>query len=108
MIMHEECLEGNFASIGRLRQSVPTPNRHIQVVNGGEDNSDSASSSGDESMEIADELDPSSNISDMTLSEPPRAPVAAPKVDEDGWSVVLPRKNRGDRLSKMKKLTRSM
>ncbi|KAJ0855597.1 hypothetical protein HanRHA438_Chr14g0675071 [Helianthus annuus] len=57
-----------------------------EVVNGGEDNSesDSASSSGDESMEIADELDPSSNISDMTLSEPPRAPVAAPKMDEDG------------------------
>ncbi|KAJ0855603.1 putative pre-rRNA-processing protein TSR2 [Helianthus annuus] len=32
MIMHEECLEGNFASIGRLRQSVPTSNQQIQVV----------------------------------------------------------------------------
>ncbi|KAK9061213.1 hypothetical protein SSX86_018393 [Deinandra increscens subsp. villosa] len=95
MIMHEECLEGNFASIGRLRQSVPSSNQHIQVVNGGEDDSDSASSSGDESMEIADELD--SNISDMTIGEPPRAPVTAPMVDADGWTVVSSRRNRGGR-----------
>ncbi|KAM0008058.1 putative pre-rRNA-processing protein TSR2 [Helianthus debilis subsp. tardiflorus] len=56
MIMHEECLEGNFASIGRLRQSIPTFNQHIQVVKGGKDDSDSASSSGDDiSMEDANE-----------------------------------------------------
>ncbi|KAI3799797.1 hypothetical protein L1987_35100 [Smallanthus sonchifolius] len=97
MIMLEECLEGNFASIGRLRQSIPSSNQHIQVVNGGDDDSDSASSSGDESMEIADEVDPSSNISDMTCSEPPRPPVAAPTVDADGWTVVSSRRNRGSR-----------
>ncbi|XP_076925686.1 uncharacterized protein LOC143588615 [Bidens hawaiensis] len=101
MIMHEECLEGNFASIGRLRQSKPASNQHIQVVNGGEDDSDSdsdsASSSGDVSMETADELDPSSNVSDATVSQPPRAPVAAPTVDADGWTVVSSRRNRGGR-----------
>ncbi|KAI7752684.1 hypothetical protein M8C21_029217 [Ambrosia artemisiifolia] len=85
MIMHEECLVGNFASIGRLRQSVPTSNQQIQVVKGDEDDSDSASSSGDESMENADEdgLD--------------AAPVAEPNVDADGWTVVSSRKNRGGR-----------
>ncbi|KAK1421271.1 hypothetical protein QVD17_23467 [Tagetes erecta] len=101
MIMHEECLEGNFASIERLRQSIPTANHRMQVVNGGEDDSDSTSSSGDESMEIADETDPSdpadpsSNLSDMTLSEPARQ--HAPIVDADGWTVVSSRRNKGGR-----------
>ncbi|KAM0064046.1 putative pre-rRNA-processing protein TSR2 [Helianthus debilis subsp. tardiflorus] len=91
MTMHEECLEGDFASIGRLRQSVPTSNQHIQVVKGGEDDLDSASSSGDdESMEDANE-DEGENDS------APQAPVAAPKVDADGWTVVSSRRNRGDR-----------
>ncbi|KAI3793081.1 hypothetical protein L1987_35694 [Smallanthus sonchifolius] len=56
MIMHEECLEGNFVSIGRMGQSVPTSDQHMQVVIGGEDDSDSTSSSGDESMDMADNL----------------------------------------------------
>ncbi|KAJ0816310.1 putative pre-rRNA-processing protein TSR2 [Helianthus annuus] len=96
MIMHEECLEGNFASIERLRQSIPAANHRMQVVNGGDDDdSDTASSSGDESMEMSDELDPSSNISGMTISEPPRA--QAPIVDADGWTVVSSRRNKGGR-----------
>ncbi|KAJ0551319.1 putative pre-rRNA-processing protein TSR2 [Helianthus annuus] len=98
MIMHEECLEGNFASIERLRQSIPAANHRMQVVNGGDDDdSDTASSSGDESMEMSDELDPSSNISGMTISEPPRAQAQAPIVDADGWTVVSSRRNRGGR-----------
>ncbi|KAJ0855596.1 putative pre-rRNA-processing protein TSR2 [Helianthus annuus] len=93
MIMHEECLEGNFASIGRLRQSVPTSNQQIQVVKGGEDDSDSASSSGDdESMEDANE-----DEDDGENDSAPPAPVAAPKVDADGWTVVSSRRNRGGR-----------
>ncbi|KAI7751220.1 hypothetical protein M8C21_021289 [Ambrosia artemisiifolia] len=87
LIMHEECLEGNFASIERLRQSIPNVNHRMQVVNGGEDDSDSASSSGDESMEMEDEVDPS--------SQPPQA--QAPTVDADGWTVVSSRRNRGGR-----------
>ncbi|XP_021972592.1 pre-rRNA-processing protein TSR2 homolog isoform X2 [Helianthus annuus] len=34
MIMHKECLEGNFASIVRLRQPVPTFNQRIQEQGG--------------------------------------------------------------------------
>ncbi|KAL4560625.1 hypothetical protein LXL04_032778 [Taraxacum kok-saghyz] len=93
MIVHEECLEGNFASIERLRQSAPqiaADSHRMQVVNGGDDDSDSGSSSGDESMEMAD-VDPS-NMADMTLNEPARPP--APTVDADGWTVVSSRRNR--------------
>ncbi|XP_071707100.1 uncharacterized protein [Rutidosis leptorrhynchoides] len=104
MIMHEECLEGNFVSIERLRQSIPTTNHRMQVVNGGDDDdddsdSDSGSSSGDESMETADELHPSINVSNMTLSEPARPPARAPTptVDADGWTTVSYRRNRGGR-----------
>ncbi|KAI3705158.1 hypothetical protein L1987_75391 [Smallanthus sonchifolius] len=95
MIMHEECLEGNFASIERLRQSIPTANHRMQVVNGGEDDSDTTSSSGDESMEMADDVDPSSNLSGMALSETPQS--QTPIVDADGWTVVSSRRNRGGR-----------
>ncbi|CAI9268187.1 unnamed protein product [Lactuca saligna] len=95
MIIHEECLEGNFASIERLRQSAPqiaAASHQMQVVNGGEDDSDSTSSSGDESMEMADGVDPTSNMADMTLNESARP--AAPIVDADGWTVVSSRRNR--------------
>ena len=63
-------------------------------MNGDEDDTDSTSSSGDESMEMADDLDPSQNITDTTLAEPTRAP-PAPTVDADGWTVVSSRRNRG-------------
>ncbi|KAJ9541857.1 hypothetical protein OSB04_028363 [Centaurea solstitialis] len=96
MIMHEECLEGNFVSIERLRQSAPQNGaiHRLQVVNGGEDDdTDSTSSSGDESMEMDDDLDSSPNMTGMTPREPTRAP--APTVDADGWTVVSSRRNRG-------------
>ncbi|KAI3520032.1 hypothetical protein L1887_09253 [Cichorium endivia] len=93
MIIHEECLESNFASIERLRKSASQITNHrIQVVNGDEDDSDSASSSGDESMEVTDGVDQSSNMANLTLGEPVRAP--APIVDADGWTVVSSRRNR--------------
>nr|GFA23530.1 pre-rRNA-processing protein TSR2 homolog [Tanacetum cinerariifolium] len=96
MIMHEECLEGNFASIERLRQSIPSPPLPVHVM-GCEDDSDTTSSSGDESMEMGDDFDPASNMSEMAISEPPRAPAPAPTVDADGWTTVTSRRNRGSR-----------
>lgn len=95
MIMHEECLEGNFVSVERLRQSIPNSPLPMQV--GGEDDSDTTSSSGDESMEMGDDFDPASNMSEMAISEPPRAPAPAPTVDADGWTTVTSRRNRGGR-----------
>nr|XP_043631409.1 pre-rRNA-processing protein TSR2 homolog [Erigeron canadensis]XP_043631410.1 pre-rRNA-processing protein TSR2 homolog [Erigeron canadensis] len=90
MIMHEECLEGNFVSIERLRQSIPAANHRMQVVNGDED---STSSSEDESMETAEE--PDSNMSDLTVTDSAQTPAPAPKVDADGWTIVSSRRNRG-------------
>ncbi|KAL7612598.1 hypothetical protein Lser_V15G08704 [Lactuca serriola] len=93
MIIHEECLEGNFASIERLRQSASqTANHPMQVVTGDDDDddddeSDSGSSSGDEPMDMEDGVD------HLTVGEPGRGPT--PMVDADGWTVVSSRRNRG-------------
>ncbi|XP_076923165.1 uncharacterized protein LOC143585211 [Bidens hawaiensis] len=94
MIMHEECLEGNFASIERLRQSIPAANHLMQVVNGDDSDSDSESvqsSSGEESMEVDDKVDPSSK------APPPADSKTPPPADEDGWTVVSSRRNRSGR-----------
>ncbi|XP_076911730.1 uncharacterized protein LOC143569789 [Bidens hawaiensis] len=94
MIMHEECLEGNFASIERLRQSIPAANHRMQVVNGDDSDSDTESvqsSSGEESMEVDDKIDLSSK------APPPAESKAPPPADEDGWTVVSSRRNRSGR-----------
>ncbi|XP_010272871.1 PREDICTED: pre-rRNA-processing protein TSR2-like [Nelumbo nucifera] len=96
MIMHEDCLQGNYESIEKLRKSnsgKEAISQSRKVIN--EDDEDS---SDDE-------------VSDMMLDEPkPRLnpiPKAKP-VDEkqiretveveDGWSVVGPRRNKGKRI----------
>ncbi|KAL4576363.1 hypothetical protein LXL04_012455 [Taraxacum kok-saghyz] len=83
MIIHEECLDGSFASIEKLRQSASqTTNHGMQVVNCDDD--DLASSSGDESMGV----DPCPNMVDMAVGD------QAQTVDADGWTVVSSRRNR--------------
>ncbi|CAI9273523.1 unnamed protein product [Lactuca saligna] len=82
MIIHEECLEGNFASIERLRQSASqAANHRMQVVTGDDDDdndeeSDSSSSSGDVPMDMEDGVD------HLSVDEPGRGPT--PMVDADG------------------------
>lgn len=86
MVMHEECLKGNHESIENLRMSVPGTNAVSQskrVINDDED-------------ESSDE-----EASDMMVDEPvvPKMAEEKPKLkevdNEDGWSVVAPRRNRG-------------
>ncbi|KAI3502533.1 hypothetical protein L1887_30660 [Cichorium endivia] len=48
---------------------------------------ESASSLGDESIKMVDGVDWSSNMDDLTLSDPVWSPV--PMVNADGWTVVL-------------------
>ncbi|KAL4576360.1 hypothetical protein LXL04_012452 [Taraxacum kok-saghyz] len=81
--IHEECLDSNYASIAKLRQSTSqTANHGMQVVNGDDD--DLASSSGDESIVV----DPCPNMVDMAVGD------QAQTVDADGWRVVSSRINR--------------
>lgn len=88
MIMHEDCLKGNYESIEKLRNSVTVMNAVSQskrVINDDED-------------ESSDE-----EASEMMVDEPVMPKMAAdkPKLkqmpDEDGWSVVAPRRNRGQK-----------
>lgn len=80
MIMHEECLQGNYASVESLRVN-PRPNagNHIrQVLN---DEEDDSSDDDDSSNMMVDE--PVSISNSKPVNEPMKA-----VPDPDGWMVV--------------------
>ncbi|CAI0447002.1 unnamed protein product [Linum tenue] len=90
MIMHEECLEGNYSSVEKLR-SAPVPNaaathHHItQTVIDDDDDDSSGSEDGDKMI--------TGGESNMMAVD---SPVTQPEVD--GWTtVVSSRRNRGRR-----------
>ncbi|KAJ0981689.1 hypothetical protein J5N97_009944 [Dioscorea zingiberensis] len=98
MIMHEDCLQDNFESIEKLRNSTPTKNaasQSRQVANENE-----GESSNEESDEEAEE-----EVSEMMIDEPkPKEEIVSkepkPKEttpDEEGWFVVSTKRNRGKR-----------
>ncbi|XP_020274203.1 pre-rRNA-processing protein TSR2 [Asparagus officinalis] len=86
MVMHEDCLRGNYESIEKLRKSVPMMNAVSQSKRVTNDDDDDESS---------DE-----EASDMMVDEPV-VPKSGPQPkqnempDEEGWAVVAPRRNRG-------------
>ncbi|CAM0875571.1 unnamed protein product [Alopecurus aequalis] len=88
LIMHEECLQGNFSSIEKLRNTRPQGNavsRSRQVVTEEDDDSsddDDASMGGDEAA----------RSEDMAVDEPKPS---KPTPDADGWTVVPPKRGRG-------------
>jgi pre-rRNA-processing protein TSR2 len=103
MIMHEECLEGNYQSIQILREANPpavvVP--HIQGMNSDddddvdEDNNRRAENDDSSGMVIdAPNFQPNQNHRDVMV-DGPRPSEAAEA--EDGWTVVAPRRNRGTR-----------
>ncbi|KAF2298524.1 hypothetical protein GH714_023963 [Hevea brasiliensis] len=69
MIMHEECLEGNYNSIEKLRRAGPSTGSHQHVRQ---------SKSNQVNMQVDD-------------------PNGQEAQGEDGWTVVSSRKNRGKR-----------
>ncbi|XP_062143270.1 pre-rRNA-processing protein TSR2 [Alnus glutinosa] len=107
MIMHEECLEGNFKSIENLRKVSA---HHVrQVVNddddedvGGDDGNDNDDSSSammpdDSSNMMLDAPDQSlSNSSPIDMPVNDLRPKVATEA-EDGWVQVARRRNRGKR-----------
>lgn len=102
MIMHEECLEGNYQSIQILREAnPPAVVPHIQGMNSDddddvdEDNNRRAENDDSSSMVIdAPNFQSNQNHRDMMVGRPrPSEAVEA----EDGWTVVAPRRNRGTR-----------
>ncbi|KAI4374925.1 hypothetical protein MLD38_012861 [Melastoma candidum] len=93
MILHEECLDGNFTSIQKLREASAMEAGHSRISKVVDDEDEDCSDT-DESMEMA---------VDAPENRPCRAPeivmVKEPKpaqaVDPDGWTVVGSKKNKG-------------
>ncbi|CAK8539968.1 unnamed protein product [Lathyrus sativus] len=102
MIMHEECLDGDFSSVERLREASRNPAPHSQaqqVVNGDEDEDDDS----DEDI-IGDDnstnMDMDIQNSEYNLSSTDKTanvpqPEVAGEAADDGWVVVSKKKTKG-------------
>ncbi|KAM3310271.1 hypothetical protein ACQJBY_031140 [Aegilops geniculata] len=91
LIMHEECLQNNYSSIEKLRNTRAQGNAvsqsRMMVTDEGDDSSDDSSDD--------DDGDEPARADDMSVDEP-KPPKPAP--DADGWTVVPPK--RGGRGKK--------
>ncbi|KAK2977340.1 hypothetical protein RJ640_013319 [Escallonia rubra] len=99
MVMHEECLEGNYMSIESLKEVNPAVQHIRQAGNDDDESSDEdVSLEDDDSAEMAvdaPESESKSNQMDIIVEEPSPARTAEA---EDGWTVVAAsRRNRGRR-----------
>lgn len=101
MLMHEECLEGDFSSIQRLRATIPPPGAATHVTqiqaSSDSDSDDNGNLRNDGSSKMVVD-DPQShsvmNGEEMMVDESrPQEPAET----EDGWTVVAPKRNRGRR-----------
>jgi len=98
MVMHEECLEGNFTSIERLKETNP-PRAAVPRIKQDDESDDTSSSGDDDSSEMAVDGGPESetNLNQMDEDQPNRANGTTAEA-EDGWTVVPSRRNRGTRV----------
>lgn len=101
MIMHEECLEGNFQSIQRLREVATIPVPHVRQAANDSDEDEDEDEEDNESLQN----DASSMMVDAPGSLPDSNPTNTAKTasrsqnmaeaDDDGWVTVSSRKSRG-------------
>ncbi|KAF7054329.1 hypothetical protein CFC21_062029 [Triticum aestivum] len=89
LIMHEECLENNFSSIEKLRNTCPQGNAVSQSRQMVTEDDDDSSDDGDEPSMGQDEA---ATSEDMAVDQPKPS---KPTPDADGWTVVPPRRGRG-------------
>ncbi|KAM7508448.1 hypothetical protein LguiA_018901 [Lonicera macranthoides] len=95
MVMHEECLQGNFMSIQRLKETNP-PRVAVPHIKQ-DDESNDTSSSGDDEMDVDDGPESESNVNQIVEDEQPNKAKGTTAEAEDGWTVVPSRRNRGAR-----------
>ncbi|KAJ4832090.1 hypothetical protein Tsubulata_049429 [Turnera subulata] len=101
MFMHEECLEGNYTSVLKLREAAPRgvlPHQHIRQAADDDDDDDDNNDStmaddGSDMMVDAPESQSKSNTVHIPVSKPRAEEAQA----EDGWTVVSSKRNRGRR-----------
>ncbi|KAE8664134.1 putative Seed maturation protein [Hibiscus syriacus] len=101
MIMHEECLEGNYQSVEKLRTTNPPPAAHVQPSNDededDDDDDEDGSMSGDSAANMMVGV-PNSQSSSNPVGKPTDEPKPNHSAgSEDGWAVVSSRKNKGRR-----------
>ncbi|KAI5655930.1 hypothetical protein M9H77_24723 [Catharanthus roseus] len=104
MLMHEECLEGNFSSIQRLRETnaprIALPNVG-QVVDDSDDDANDDTTENmveDGSSEMAVDVNSSHQIPngrELMTDESKSNQLA--EAAEDGWTKVAPKRNKGRR-----------
>ncbi|KAM0882155.1 hypothetical protein ACQ4PT_032494 [Festuca glaucescens] len=87
--MHEECLQNNFSSIEKLRNTRPQGNAVSQSRQIATDDDDDSSDNDDEPSMVEDEA---ARSEDMAVDEPKPS---KPTPDADGWTTVPPRHGRG-------------
>ncbi|KAI9086978.1 hypothetical protein K1719_031139 [Acacia pycnantha] len=96
MILHEECLEGNFRSIEILREAVLNQAAHphaIQVVNNDDEEEEE-----DNDNDGSNENGPGDNSNmevEMQVPVEETMPKAAAEEEDDGWTLVSRRRNKG-------------
>ncbi|XP_020162463.1 uncharacterized protein [Aegilops tauschii subsp. strangulata] len=85
LIMHEECLQNNYSSIEKLRNTRAQANAvsqsRMMVTDEGDDSSDDSSDD--------DDGDEPARADDMSVDEPKPS---KPAPDADGWTVVPPKR----------------
>lgn len=100
VIMHEECLEGNFAAVEKLREAAlkRVAPAHVKQVVEGEEEEDSDSDSEDMTVDDSPYM-----VVDAPKSQPSPTPAnkardegrSTQAADADGWTVVSSRKSKG-------------
>ncbi|EOY11156.1 Pre-rRNA-processing protein TSR2, putative [Theobroma cacao] len=102
MIMHEECLEGNYQSVEKLRTTNPPPVAHVRPSTE-EDEDDDNDDDEDDSMDADNTTNmmvdvPNSHSSLNPVSMPTDEPGPNQAAEAaDGWVVVSSRRNKGRR-----------
>ncbi|KAJ8899046.1 hypothetical protein K2173_008878 [Erythroxylum novogranatense] len=102
MILHEECLEGNYGGIEELRQRQTGTgfHQHIRQTEGDEeeeepDDKENVSAGDDGSNMMVDAPEQQSRTPPVNL--PVDGPKAKEAQSDDGWMVVSSRRNKGKR-----------
>lgn len=103
MYMHEECLEGNFNSIKVLRETNVGRRPATYVRQDASDDDDSSNDGGDRNENLGnnssdmaiDSTETQSSLGQDMIVEPVIKQSA--EVDENGWTTVATRRNKGRR-----------
>ncbi|GLT59805.1 hypothetical protein SLA2020_326030 [Shorea laevis] len=96
MVMHEECLEGNYQSIEKMRATNPPPVTHVRQVKDDDDHHDDDGMGDDNTTNMMLDVPNSQPISNP-IDKPTDEPKSEQKAEaaDDGWTVVSSRRNKG-------------